>query len=90
MILIAGHLKIREGEREAFLADSQAPMRQARETPGCLDFVVAADPLDVNRVNIFERWATREALDAFRGSGPDGPILDLIESANVREHDVEG
>lgn len=62
-------------------------MCQARATPGGLDFVCAADPLYANRVNDFERRATRGLLQAFRGSGPEG---ELIEAANVRQYKAEG
>jgi len=57
------------------LIASIASVAQARRTAGCLDFVVAADPLDPARVNVYERWDSETALAAFRGDrtwpGPD-------------------
>jgi hypothetical protein len=58
----------------------------AREADGCLDFAVSADTVDPSRVNIFERWRSRELLDTFRGSGPDDELRGRILRADVREY----
>ena len=63
-------------------------MRLAREATECEDFVVAADPLDENRVNVFEVWRTRKALVTFRDTGPDDGLTALIVRARVREYEV--
>jgi quinol monooxygenase YgiN len=67
-------------------------VRLARQAPGCLDFVVSADPVDPTRVNIFERWAGPEDLDAFRGSGdPDDQTADFsrIRRFEIEQYSVE-
>lgn len=53
-----------------------------------MDFVVAADPIELHRVNVYEAWNSMEDLHAFRGAGPDSGISDLIESAQVAEYAV--
>lgn len=53
-----------------------------------LDFVVAADPLEVDRINVFEVWSDRESLEGFRESGPDDELSSLIVRAAVSEHVV--
>ena len=88
MIIVAGQLHVRPGARADFLARSAAAMREARGTPGCHDFVVAADPLEPERVNVFEAWTDRAALEAFRGSGPGDDLSALIGRATVAEYDV--
>ncbi len=88
MIIVAGHLIIRTGERERFLSASLEPMKVARRTQGCREFVVAADPLIADRVNVFEEWESEELLHAFRESGPEDSMIDLVVNANVREHRV--
>ena len=65
-------------------------MEQARRTEGCLDFVVAADPIEADRINVFEAWTDRAALDAFREGGPDHDLSALIVRASVAEHQVVG
>ena len=89
MIIVAGRLTIRSGKRQEFLDSSRPAMIQARSTPGCSDFVVSADPIDSDRVNIYEVWETQGQLLQFRGSGPDDVLGDLIVDASVMEHEIE-
>jgi len=88
MIIVAGHLKVEESDRDRYVADCAAAVVAARSAAGCLDFAVSADAVDPSRVNVFERWQTREALLAFRGEGPGDDIRDRILSAEVAEYDV--
>lgn len=88
MIIVSGRLRLRPGTRDRFLALSADAMRQARGTPGCHDFVVAADPLEEDRVNVYEAWASMEALHAFRQDGPGEDLSGLIAGAEVAEHAV--
>jgi quinol monooxygenase YgiN len=87
-IIVAGRIDIQPGQRQRFLDGSLEAMRLARETTGCEDFVVAADPIDPHRVNVFEGWHSRQALLAFRDTGPDDGLASLIVRARVREHEV--
>ncbi|MFY9919353.1 MAG: antibiotic biosynthesis monooxygenase, partial [Mycobacterium sp.] len=48
------------------------------------------DLLDPARINVFERWDSRDAVEAFRGNGPSGDQDDMIVSASVSEYDVSG
>lgn len=88
MIIVSGQIHIRPGARTHFLKLSSAAMLQARRTPGCRDFVVAADPLEPNRVNVYEEWESLEALHAFREEGLGDDLSALIKRAKVAEHVV--
>ncbi|MEM6430702.1 MAG: antibiotic biosynthesis monooxygenase [Deinococcota bacterium] len=88
MVIVSGKLYIYSDKREAFLASSQAAMIQARQTAGCYDFVVAADPLEPNRVNIYEAWNSEEALTTFRGEGPSDNLSLLIQRVDVKQYAV--
>ena len=88
MIIVSGRMTIRPGERTAFLAASRDATEAARRTAGCRDFIVAADPLEDDRVNVYEEWESEDALLAFRGGGPDTGMADLIVDAHVRRHAV--
>ncbi|MFC9999386.1 putative quinol monooxygenase [Nocardia sp. NPDC127526] len=90
MIIVAGHIRVDAAERDSYLAGCVAVVDQARTTPGCLDFSVSADLLDPERVVIFERWETRAAVEAFRGSGPSAEQTAAIRSAAVAEYDIAG
>ena len=87
-IIVAGQIEVQHGQRQRFLEGSEMAMRLARETTGCEDFVVAADPLDEHRVNVFEVWRSRQALHDFRDAGPDDDLTSLIVRARVREYEV--
>jgi quinol monooxygenase YgiN len=63
-------------------------VRQARRTPGCLDFSLSADLLEPGRINILERWESVAAVEAFRGSGSTDDQSAAILSASVAEYDV--
>ena len=82
-IIVAGRLFVQPEQRARFLAGSRSAMELARRTEGCADFVVAPDPLDPSRVNVFELWRSRKALLAFRESGPDDGLSALIQRAEA-------
>ena len=89
MIIVAGQLRVAAADRDDFVARSSEAVRLARAAEGCLDFVVSADPLDPERVDVYERWTDREALHAFRGEGPGDDLGAMIVSADVAEFDVQ-
>ena len=90
MVIVAGHLRVDPTERDAYLAGCVDVVRQARTAAGCLDFALSADPADPGRVNVFERWESQAAVEAFRGSGPSDDQGAAMLSASVAEYDVTG
>jgi quinol monooxygenase YgiN len=92
MLIVSGHLVLDPPDRDAHVTASVGAVRLARQAPGCLDFAVSADPVDPTRVNVFERWAGPEDLDAFRAGGaPDDEPLDFsrIRSFEIEQYIVE-
>lgn len=85
---MAGHLVVAAGEREAYLAGCVPVVEQARRAPGCQDFSLTADLLDPDRIDVYERWDSQEAVAAFRGSGPSDEQGAALVSASVAEYDV--
>lgn len=88
MVIVAGHLVVDASQRDAYLSGCLEVVRQARRAKGCLDFSVSADLVDPGRVNIFERWESVIAAEAFRGSGPSDEQGAAILAASVAEYDV--
>ena len=88
MIIVAGKIYVKPGRREAYLGASMESVSAARRAPGCIDFVVAADPLEPDRVNIFEQWESERELEAFRGAGPSDDFTSEILRANVLRHQI--
>ena len=90
MIIVSGHLDVDPGQRDAYLTGCREVVRQGRAADGCLDFALSPDLLDPGRVNILERWATREQLEAFRSGGTPEEQAAQIRSASVVEYNVTG
>jgi quinol monooxygenase YgiN len=88
MVIVAGHVVVDTTERDAYLSGCVEVVRQARRMPGCLDFSLSADLVDPGRINVFERWESQAAVEAFRGSGPSDEQGAAIVSAAVAEYDV--
>ena len=88
MIVVAGALYVGASARAGYLQSCRDVVEQARAAAGCLDFALSPDLVDDRRINVLERWATREDLMRFRGSGPSDEQNDAIESADVQELEV--
>lgn len=88
MVIVAGHVVVDPTQRDDYLAGCVDVVQQARRAAGCLDFALSADLLDPGRINIFERWESQAAVEAFRGSGPSDEQGAAIVSATVAEYDV--
>ena len=88
MVIVAGCITVEPEHRAVYLAGCAHVVRQAREAAGCLDFAISADLLDAGRINIFERWESQAAVDAFRGAGPSEEQSVAMLSASVAEYDV--
>ena len=87
-VVVAGYLMVDPDARDDYLAGCRDVVRQARDTSGCLDFAISADVLDPGRVNVYERWVSRAAVEAFRGSGPSDDQGSALLLASVAEYDV--
>ena len=90
LVIVAGYIVVEPLQRDSYLAECTDVVRQARQAPGCLDYAISADLLDPGRIDVFERWESQAAVDAFRGSGPSDEQQDAIRSASVSEYDVGG
>jgi quinol monooxygenase YgiN len=88
MVIVAGHLVVEPTKRAAYLAGCADVVAAARSSEGCLDFTIGGDLLDPHRVNVYEKWESQEAVEAFRGAGPSDEQGAAILSGSVAEHVV--
>lgn len=88
LILVAGKIYVSAGKQDEFVRLSTDAVSQARKLPRCIDFAVSVDPLEPDRVNVFELWETEQALLDFRGQGPTTDLLTLIENVDVAQYNV--
>lgn len=87
-VVVAGHLTVDPADRATYLARCRAAIEAARANPDCIDFALGADAVEPARINVYERWRSRAALEAFRGSGPDDAQADMLVGIEVAEFDV--
>lgn len=88
MVIVQGVFEIEPTERDRFLDARTDAMRSSRSEDGCLEYVLAADPLDPGRVIISERWESMDHLQrhldgasAGHGPAPTGAQLTVYEIA---------
>ena len=85
MLIVAGHLRVDAADRAAYLEAVGQFTAMARSAPGCLDFAQSPDPLDPERINIFERWESEADLQSFRDQPDEDPpvVTPPIRSGDV-------
>lgn len=88
MIIVSGWLNVEPHQRDAYLESCRPIIEAARSTPGCLDFHLSPDPLEPDRVNVFEQWQDAEAVERFRDGGPDTDLQAAILAATVHQHEI--
>ena len=88
MIIVAGILRVDPDQRARYLEDCEKVIRAGRSAPGCIDFQMSADPLEADRINIFEQWDSAESVETFRGSGPSDDQQATISEAHVLQHEI--
>ena len=88
MIIVAGWLRLAPSDRDGYLDGCRAVIEAARSAPGCIDFHLSADPLESDRINVFEQWESVDAVEAFRGSGPSDDQQATILDAHVAQHEI--
>jgi quinol monooxygenase YgiN len=88
MIIVAGWLRVEAPDRRDYLAGCRGVVEAARRAEGCLDFALTADPVSSDRIYVYERWASPQALKRFRGSGPAPDQAERILEAQVQQYQV--
>jgi quinol monooxygenase YgiN len=88
MIIHAGSIDLAPEDRDRFIAVRRDQMVAARALPGCLEYVISADPIESGRVQVFECFRDEAALaqhhQSFQQRG-DIPI----RAMNVLRYDVD-
>ncbi|WP_040492251.1 putative quinol monooxygenase [Ilumatobacter nonamiensis] len=88
MIIVSGWIRVDSEQRDAYLATCTEVIELARAAAGCVDFHIAGDPLEADRINVFEQWESTAAVEEFRASGPSDDQQDMILGAHVEQHEV--
>jgi quinol monooxygenase YgiN len=91
-VIVQGVFSIDPKERDRFVEASIEGMRRSRQEEGCLEYVIAADPVDPERAVLTERWASMEDLDRHlarpRDAAPDGDPRPAPRSVEITVFEV--
>lgn len=88
MLIIAGKLYVEPDSREEYLASFEETIRQARNQPGCLDCVLAADPVEAGRVNQFEQWESEDHFASWQAVvEPPSPATEVLDT-DVKKYEI--
>jgi quinol monooxygenase YgiN len=87
-IIFAGHLDFAPSGCEGWLAHAIDFAEEALKNPGCLDFVVAADPTVASRLFIFQRFESRAALEAHVATAPYAKFHAAVAEINVTNRNI--
>lgn len=87
-IIVAGAVYVAASERDSYLRSCHDVIVAARKADGCIDFHLAADPVEPDRINVYEQWKSVTAVESFRGSGPPPEQTAAIRDARVVQYEV--
>src|ERR1022692_4366573 len=91
MLIVAGHFGVEPERRVEFIREREGLMRASRAEPGCIAYAFMADPVEPARVQLFERWESKEAVATHLGvlrsaPRPSGDIM--ILGAEVLQYEI--
>lgn len=66
MIIIAGYTLTETRKRDAAVEAFAGMVERVRTYDGCLNLSISADPVDPDRINLFECWRDQRSLNAWR------------------------
>jgi quinol monooxygenase YgiN len=92
MVIVQGVFEVEPDERAHFLDARLDAIRNTRVEDGCLEYALAADPIDAGRVIISERWESmdhlRRHLDASPARSADREPLPQPLSAGITVYEI--
>ena len=94
MVIVGGWFEVDPDDRDAFIAQRIAAMRRSRAEHGCVEYVIAPDPVERGRAVLYERWESQADLDAHaagmaQAPPPEGPVV-TPTAMSIKVYDVTG
>ncbi|APU15907.1 MULTISPECIES: putative quinol monooxygenase [Actinoalloteichus] len=88
MLIISGKLYVEPADRDTYLARTPDFLVRSRARPGCVDFVMAADPIEPGRINLLEVWESEEHLAAHQATAnPPEPMPTVLQD-DVKKYQI--
>jgi len=89
MIIVAGTVRIPEHKIEALLPAARATLAATRKEAGCIVYSYAFDVEDRGLLRIFERWESREHLEAHFKQPHMGPWRAALAEVGASDRDIK-
>ncbi len=89
IIIISGWVSVNPENRAQALEDAKQYMEQTRAREGCLDYTWTGDMLIPDRIYVYERWASQEALEGHFASQPFVDMRTAIAAHGITGLDVQ-
>jgi quinol monooxygenase YgiN len=94
VLIVGGSFELDPDQREEFMASRYDSVKKSRSEPGCLEYTLAADPIEPGRVVLYERWEDQAALDAhiagMREAAASQASSVAPKSASLTIYDIAG
>lgn len=88
-VIVAGWYTVEPGRRDPLVESFKDMVLRARNAPGCLDLAITADPVDAERINLFEFWRSEQDLDAWRAVARAPKPMTPMLRIEVQKHLVQ-
>ena len=71
MVIVPGRLTVAPGQAESSVEAASKSLRKLGTQSAVSTSLSLPTFIEHDQINIFEQWESREAVEAFRGGGPD-------------------
>jgi quinol monooxygenase YgiN len=88
-VIVAGWYTVDPSKRDAMVEKFKDMVLRARSAPGCLDMAIAADPVDSNRINMFEFWRSEKDLNSWRAASHAPKKVARILRVEMQKHTIQ-
>jgi quinol monooxygenase YgiN len=88
-VIVAGWYSVDPGKRDGVIENFKDMVVRARSAAGCLDMAITADPVDSNRINIFEFWRSEKDLNSWRVGSHPPKMNARMRRVEVQKHTVQ-
>ncbi|MBB5921071.1 quinol monooxygenase YgiN [Actinoalloteichus hoggarensis] len=88
MLIISGRLYVEPRHRDPYLNRVTDFLVRTRAKPGCVDFVMAADPVEPGRINLLEVWESQEHLTAHQATANPPEPMPTVLRDEVRLYQI--
>ena len=88
-VIVAGWYAVDPSKRDEVVEKFKDMVLRARSAQGCLDMAITADPVDSNRINMFEFWRSEKDLNSWRVVSKAPKMIARMLRVEVQKHTIQ-